>query len=445
MMAIKKTIETSGSQDLSESQQSSVIATDMSVSGLPETVATQSGRAPLGELLLAARNAKKLTQKDVSNSLRISIKQITALETDDFAVLPEAMITRGFIRNYARLLEIDAEPLLVSYRAQIPDKMPTALSVNSSMNQVMSGKDSQPWLMYILSSILVLLFLLAWLFYVDYMPKPVPEIKPQSIALESSSAAVALPEIALPAAERQAEGSLDATGVVANSDLAPTANATTLNTGITNHVDENASSVVTGTSNFTTFSNPAASTITPLSATPSSVAPSSNAVQTNKGIPTSPTLPLVVEKKLGSAVTPAGQVATSSTVDFSTFKKNAAQVATANQNIGTKTAETTKATETNIAEIKASDTKAVAMLNPVNSTKKVKVSVDEQAWIRVSDKSGKVVFEKLLEAGAVEGFDGEPPLNVLVGNAKATKLTFLGKPLDLTSYTKDNVARLVLQ
>ncbi|MEO7343264.1 MAG: helix-turn-helix transcriptional regulator, partial [Methylotenera sp.] len=77
--------------------------------------ARQLTHAPLGEILLEARTAKKLTQKDVSNSLRISIKQITALETDDFALLPDAMITRGFIRNYARLLEIDAEPLLASY------------------------------------------------------------------------------------------------------------------------------------------------------------------------------------------------------------------------------------------------------------------------------------------------------------------------------------------
>lgn len=444
MMATKKTIETSASQSLSETQQSSATASDIKVSGLPEFVSTQSSHAPLGELLLAARNAKKLTQKDVSNSLRISIKQITALETDDFAVLPEAMITRGFIRNYARLLEIDAEPLLASYRAQIPDKTPSALSVNSSMYQVMSGKDSQPWLMYILSSILVLLFLLAWLFYVDYMPKPAPEVKPQPVVLQSSSTTVELPEIALPAAERQADGSLDASGVVANSDLAPIASTATPNTGIANNVEENVSNVVTGTSNLTTQSNPASTTALS-SAVPSSTTSSSNTVQTNKVVPANPTLPLVVEKKLGSAVAPAGQVVASSAIDFNTFKKNAAQVATANKSIETKTVETTKAVVTNSAETKATDTKVVAKVTPVNSTKKVNVSVDEQTWIRVSDKSGKVVFEKLLEAGAVEGFDGEPPFNVLVGNAKATKLMFLGKPLDLTSYTKDNVARLVLQ
>ena len=126
---------------------------------------------PLGEVLLAARNAKKLTQQDVSNSLRFSLNQINAIENNDFSVLPQPMITRGFIRNYARLLEIDAEPLLASYRMRIPKKTPNAVSVQSATYQVMSGKEGSQWLNYILGSILILVFLLAWIFYVDYVPK----------------------------------------------------------------------------------------------------------------------------------------------------------------------------------------------------------------------------------------------------------------------------------
>ena len=51
----------------------------------------------------------------------------------------------------------------------------------------------------------------------------------------------------------------------------------------------------------------------------------------------------------------------------------------------------------------------------------------------------------MLAANSVESFDGIPPLNMLIGNAKATNLTFLGKPVDLTNYTKNNVARIVLE
>jgi len=49
----------------------------------------QPAPAELGEVLQAARNAKNLTQMDVFNSLRLSIKQISALENNDFDALPE--------------------------------------------------------------------------------------------------------------------------------------------------------------------------------------------------------------------------------------------------------------------------------------------------------------------------------------------------------------------
>lgn len=338
---------------------------------------------PLGETLLAARNTKNLTLKDVSNNLRISIKQITALETNDFSVLPEAMITRGFIRNYARLLDIDAEPLLASYRARMPDKLPHAISVQSTTNQVMSGKESQPWLMYILGSILILLFVLAWLFYVDYMPKPVKPIAvkaPEVATVNTPSVEVALPEIALPAAERE-----------------PEAATTDANTEITTALPaQSATPNVTAT----TPANKAVG-----------VAPSNttaNTTTTQANLPP----PVVIDN---------------------TLKTNAAH------SVQQPDVQSSK------LDIKADvKTQDVAVAKNT-ATKKVTIAVVEQTWVRVSDKSGAVVFEKMLAADSVEGFDGTPPFNLLIGNAKATKLTFLGKQVDLASSTKNNVARLVLE
>jgi cytoskeleton protein RodZ len=168
----------------------------------------QSQPATLGEVLQAARVAKQLTQQDISNSLRYSVKQINALEQCEFDLLPDAMITRGFIRSYAKLLEIDAEPLLASYRQSVSSESDKVIAVRSSMRPVQLTKESQPWLKYILASILVLLFLLAWLFYVDYMPKPSGEAveKTSEVIEEAAPAATeSLPEIALPAAQRMAE------------------------------------------------------------------------------------------------------------------------------------------------------------------------------------------------------------------------------------------------
>lgn len=183
----------------------------------------QSQSATLGEVLQAARVAKQLTQQDISNSLRYSVKQINALEQGEFDLLPDAMITRGFIRSYAKLLEIDAEPLLASYRQSVSSESDKVIAVRSSMRPVQLTKESQPWLKYILASILVLLFLLAWLFYVDYMPKSSGEaVERTSEVIEEAAPAASepLPEIALPAAQRMAESDAVAPDLAADPNAA---------------------------------------------------------------------------------------------------------------------------------------------------------------------------------------------------------------------------------
>lgn len=351
------------------------------------------GHAPLGEVLLAARNAKELTQKQVSDNLRISIKQINALESNEFSLLPDAVITRGFIRNYARFLGVDAEPLLASYRLHVPDKSPGTLSVQSSMRQVTLDKDSQPWLQYILGSILVLLFLLAWFFYMDYMPKPVKlssDKAPEAVVTATPSTDMPLPEVALPAAERQQDAGEAVTGPDA-------ANVT--GTGIE-------TTVATATTNA---AQPIQNTNTPVSSK-SSQLPVIAAVDSN-------TLKAHTEHATTTQTAPASQAPVIQN-GKAAIKMDAPLKAEAND---------TKPGETPAA------------------TKKVYMAFSEQTWVSVTDKFGKVIYKKLLNAGSTDGFDGELPLNVVIGNAKATKLMFLGKQIDLASSTKSNVARVTLE
>ena len=56
----------------------------------------------IGASLRQARLSEGLTLEDVSAQLRLSEKQITALEEDDFDGFGSAMLTRGFIKNYAK-------------------------------------------------------------------------------------------------------------------------------------------------------------------------------------------------------------------------------------------------------------------------------------------------------------------------------------------------------
>ena len=316
--------------------------------------ATQS--ASLGAVIQAARLAKNMTQQDVSNALRFSVKQIDALENNAFDLLPDAMITRGFIRNYARLLEVDAEPLLASYRASVATETDKVIAVKSSMSPVQLSKDTQPWFKYISASILVLIFLLAWLFYVEYTPKQVtavPEKAPEAIPETAPAVTQPLPEIALSAAQREADAEM------ATANLAEGANAAP-DIQVTEAKSPNASAASAPLVH--TDSKPAVQS-----------AQQPQAVQKSQVVQ-QPQAPVAagVAKSLGLAFT-------------------------------------------------------------------------AQTWVSVTDKSGKVVYEKMSHNGDKDTVNGIPPFRLVIGNASATKLSFGGKDVDLTAYTNNNVARITLE
>lgn len=68
-------------------------------------------------------------------------------------------------------------------------------------------------------------------------------------------------------------------------------------------------------------------------------------------------------------------------------------------------------------------------------------SVRAESWIEVTDARGVVVMRRLLAAGSSAGVNGALPLQVVVGRADSTEVQVRGKPLDLTRFTRDNVAR----
>lgn len=68
-----------------------------------------------GEMLRAARCVQKISIADVASELRLSCEIIEALEAEDYSVLSAPIYVTGYLRNYARLLKIPAEPLLQAF------------------------------------------------------------------------------------------------------------------------------------------------------------------------------------------------------------------------------------------------------------------------------------------------------------------------------------------
>ena len=71
----------------------------------------QSSRS-LGQQLAAEREAKGWTIEYVASQLNLAARQIHALEQENYAALPGMASVRGFVRAYAKLLKIDANPLV---------------------------------------------------------------------------------------------------------------------------------------------------------------------------------------------------------------------------------------------------------------------------------------------------------------------------------------------
>ncbi|UCV21734.1 RodZ domain-containing protein [Ferribacterium limneticum] len=72
---------------------------------------------PVGEQLRLAREARGLEMADIAQTLKLGPRQVEALEAGDWKGLPGNTFIRGFVRNYARLIQIDPVPLM----AQLDD------------------------------------------------------------------------------------------------------------------------------------------------------------------------------------------------------------------------------------------------------------------------------------------------------------------------------------
>ena len=69
----------------------------------------------VGDVLRRAREQRGETVADVAYALKLTTRQVEAMEADRFELLPGPAFVRGFVRNYARYLGMDAAALLANF------------------------------------------------------------------------------------------------------------------------------------------------------------------------------------------------------------------------------------------------------------------------------------------------------------------------------------------
>ncbi len=156
-----------------------------------------------GGALKQAREDQQLTLDNVANQLRLSIRQVEALEADNFSELPEVTIIKGFIRNYAKLLKIPAEPLVAAFIQIVPETQKPALTLTPASSLKLTSHKKKNKKLYVLAVLAITIGLATWFFYHTYIEKPNPVLPTSELSgMPPLLPQVDLPEVALPAAER---------------------------------------------------------------------------------------------------------------------------------------------------------------------------------------------------------------------------------------------------
>lgn len=85
------------------------VMSDVVASVSPDATAQE---VPVGQQLRLARENNGISLDDLAQTLKLGKKQLQSLESGDWGKLPGPTFIRGFVRNYARLVHIDAEHLM---------------------------------------------------------------------------------------------------------------------------------------------------------------------------------------------------------------------------------------------------------------------------------------------------------------------------------------------
>ena len=365
---------------------------------MTETALTESPLAPAdveaiaaaqtpGERLARARIAYGLSLEGVAQQLKFSPRQIEALEANRYAELPGSTMVRGMVRSYARLVHVDAGPLLEALKESIAAPDADRIVARYREPVPFSDVSKRSNVVYVVFTIAALagaaLVLVQW-----RADRPAPArmtfVPAAQVPLDAGQTAVASAGTSVSA--RPADAAAAGAGAVpAAADPAP--------------------APAPAASPTPAAGDPAsAASLTPATADPAPAAP---------GGP--------------------GEVA-SSTAE--TAAASASEPA--NADAGTET--------TALAAAGPSDSAAAPRVAPPSrSEHRVALHFVQDAWVEVRDRDGKILVSKIGTAGSDASIESDGPLSFVIGNAQFVGVIYDDRSVDLEPYIRGAVARFTLK
>ncbi len=175
--------------------------------------ATESADAvSVGEVLRRGRERRGETVADVAYALKLTTRQVEAMEDDRFDLLPGPAFVRGFVRNYARYLGMDGAALLAGFDKALAAP-PIELAPLSNADGVMpSGGQSRRAHVpaALVAGVLLLVVVVGWFF--DWFETPAGDpaggdaavVAPETVPVPDASDVLAPGEVLAPPVAPQA-------------------------------------------------------------------------------------------------------------------------------------------------------------------------------------------------------------------------------------------------
>lgn len=219
----------------------------------------------IGERLKAAREAMQLTEKDAAARLHLHVKFIDLMEREDFDNGPPHIFLRGYLRSYARMLNLSNKEVDTALEQLGMNITPVAASPilftpadNNNIDRYVS------WISYLVVLVIITLVILWWLSRPTEIPEEIANKSAVEHKIQTPPNPVPIPKTpsnisnstATPINTNTPPSILNP----ANSTQPPNANtSTTSNNGLTGQPTQQPpmpNSVVTTPSTTPTMNNP---------------------------------------------------------------------------------------------------------------------------------------------------------------------------------------------
>ena len=87
-----------------------------------------------GQILSSRRQSWGLTVEEIAKNLNLGVETIEAIERDDYDRLPGSTFVKGYIRSYAKIMELDSEKVLETLNI-VPEKLREIPTIKSSIKE----------------------------------------------------------------------------------------------------------------------------------------------------------------------------------------------------------------------------------------------------------------------------------------------------------------------